>query len=125
MAFPFQDDFSVGTIHGSNLAPTNSGVQPASSETIVIGDEDDDISILTSKTSADSGDPLPSAEEHGSNAAVRDWVASGSNQTPVSSPTANTTTARVNGDNPHASPEPTGPAGTGTPGRVDRGPVGN
>jgi hypothetical protein len=70
LAFPFQDDFSVGTIHGSNLAPTNSGMQPALSETIVIGDEDHDISILTSKTSADSGDPPPSAEEHGSNAAV-------------------------------------------------------
>jgi hypothetical protein len=114
----------VGTIHGSNLAPTNSGVQSASLETIVIRDEDDDISVLTSKTSADSGDPPPLDEEHGSNAAVGDRVASGSNQTPVSSPTTNTTTARANGDNPHASPAPMGPAGTGTPSRVDGGLVG-
>ncbi len=124
VAFSFQDDFAVGTIHGSNLAPTNSGVQPTLLETIVIGDEDDDISIFTSKTSADSGDPPPLAEEHGSNAAVGDRVASRSDQTPVSSPTANTTTAGANGDNPHASPAPMGPAGTGTPGRVDGGPVG-
>jgi hypothetical protein len=124
VAFPFQDNFSVGTIHGSNLAPTNSGVQPALLETIEIRDEDDDISVLTSKTSADSGDPPPLAEEHGSNAAVGDRVVSGSNQTPVSGPTTNTTTAGANGDNPHASPAPTGPAGTSTPGRVDGGPVG-
>ncbi len=90
----------------------------------MIGDEDDDISIHTSKTSADSGDPPPLNEEHGSNAAVGDRVASGSDQTPVSGPTADTTTAGANGDNPHASPAPTGPAGTGTPSRVDEGLVG-
>ncbi len=50
VAFPFNDDFSVGTIHGANAAkqPT-----PNAGEVVEIQDNDDDVSVLTTKTGAD------------------------------------------------------------------------
>jgi hypothetical protein len=50
VAFPFDDDFSVGTIHRANAAkqPTpNAGVL------VEIQDVEDDVSVLTTKTGAD------------------------------------------------------------------------
>ena len=51
MAFPFDDDFSVGTIHGSNAAkqPT-----PNAGEVVEIQDDEDVVSVLTTKTGADT-----------------------------------------------------------------------
>jgi hypothetical protein len=46
VAFPFQDDFSIGTIHGTNTKTTT----PSSLDIIEIQDDKDDISILTTKT---------------------------------------------------------------------------
>ncbi len=43
VAFPFQDDFSIGTIHGTNAKTTT----PSSSNIIEIQDNKDVISVLT------------------------------------------------------------------------------
>jgi hypothetical protein len=80
-AFPFQDDFSMGTIHGGNATAVNKdtvGVA-AASEVVEIQDDDDDVSVLTSRTTGDGG--------HDN--ATRNWVASGSS--PHNGPTANST----------------------------------
>ncbi len=44
VAFPFQDDFSVGTIHGANA---NKAVTPNVNKVVEIQDNNDDVSILT------------------------------------------------------------------------------
>jgi hypothetical protein len=75
MAFPFQDDFSVGTIHGANAKAATPNVN----EVVEIQDNDDNVSVLTTKTARDTQ----------SKVIVGSWVASGSN--PVSSPTADST----------------------------------
>jgi hypothetical protein len=46
VAFPFQDDFSVGIIHGANA---NKAVTPSAKEVVEIQDDNDDVSILTTK----------------------------------------------------------------------------
>ncbi len=74
MAFPFQDKFSVGTIHGANV---NKAVTPNVNKVVEIQDNNDDVSILTTK----------SARETQLEVAVGCRVASGSN--PISGPTAN------------------------------------
>jgi hypothetical protein len=79
MVFPFQDDFSVGTILGTNITPANSRTAPAASEAIKIADDNDKISILTLKSLAENGNLLP-AEESRSEHVVGNRVASRSNQ---------------------------------------------
>ncbi len=51
VAFPFDDNFPVGTIHGANTAkqPT-----PTARAMVDIQDDKDDVSILTTKTGADN-----------------------------------------------------------------------
>ncbi len=49
-AFPFQDNFSVGTIHGANMKARTKDKNVGDSEVIEIADEDDDVSVLTTKT---------------------------------------------------------------------------
>jgi hypothetical protein len=65
VAFQFQDNFSVGTIHGANFTPANSMTAPAASETMDIADDNDNISILTSKSLAENGNlpPAPCGRE--------------------------------------------------------------
>ena len=50
VAFPFDDDLSVGTIHGANATkqPT-----PNAGAVVEIQDDKDDVSVLTTKTGAD------------------------------------------------------------------------
>jgi hypothetical protein len=81
VAFPFQDDFFVDTIHGTNAkAPTPStAAAPSATEVVEIQDDGDNISILSAKT----------ASEAQSEVVVGSRVAFGSN--PVSGPTANST----------------------------------
>ncbi len=73
VAFNFQDNFSVGTIHGNNMSPNNIGKKAASSTTDVLeihdNDDDDDVSIITTKTNNDATNE----------ASVGSRVASGSN----------------------------------------------
>ena len=51
VAFPFDDDFSVGTIHGANAAkqPT-----PTAGAVVDIQDDEDNVSVLTTKTGEDN-----------------------------------------------------------------------
>jgi hypothetical protein len=100
MVFPFQDDFSTGTIHSANVTPANSRNASAASKMIKNADDDDNISVLTSKSLAENGN-LPPMEENRSEQVVGNRVASGSDQKPVSGPTANAITARAEGDSPN------------------------
>ena len=74
VAFPFQDDFSVGIIHSANAKTTT----PSSLDVVEIQDNKDDISVLTTKTAIAQ-----------SKVVAGSWVASNSN--PASGPTANST----------------------------------
>jgi hypothetical protein len=77
VAFPFQDNVLVGTIHGTNA---NKVATPNVNKTVDIQDNnDDDVSILRTKTTGDMQLEV----------VVGSQVASGSN--PVSSPTADST----------------------------------
>ena len=55
MAFNFQDNFSVGTIHGTNAKTTSkdSGEPAAAAEVVEIKDDNDDVSVLTTKTTGE------------------------------------------------------------------------
>jgi hypothetical protein len=75
VAFLFQDNFSVGTIHGANAKT----VTPNVNNVVEIQDDGDYVSILTTKTAGDTQ----------SKVVVGSRVASDFN--PVSSPTANPT----------------------------------
>jgi hypothetical protein len=49
VAFPFQDDFSVGTIHGANAKT----LTPTANNVVEIQDDGDDVSVPTMKTAGD------------------------------------------------------------------------
>ncbi len=108
VVFPFQDDFSVGTIHGANMKTTTqeTAATPTTTEVVEIQDNDDNISVLISKTTS---------EGH-SNVTVGSRVASGSN--PVSGPTAASTQSGT------ASGGLKDPASAGPTGGDARGPDG-
>jgi hypothetical protein len=73
VAFPFQENFSVGTIHGAYAKATT----PSTSNIVEIQDNKYHINVLTTKTASGAQ----------SEVVVGSRVASNSN--PVSSPTAN------------------------------------
>jgi hypothetical protein len=75
VAFLFQDNFSIGTIHGTTAKATT----PSSSDIVEIQDDEDDISVLMTKTASGAQ----------SEVVVGSRVASDSN--PVSGPTADYT----------------------------------
>ncbi len=78
VAFPFQDDFSIGTIHGANAkaATPSAAATPTTTEVVGIQDNKDNVSVLTAKTTSKAQ----------SKVAVGSRVAFGSN--PISGPTA-------------------------------------
>ncbi len=100
VAFPFQDDFLVGTIHGANVktTPQETAAAPTTTEVVEIQDNDDDVSVLTSKTT----------NKGHSNVTVGSRFASGSN--PISGPTAASTQSGIarRGSKDPASANPTG-----------------
>jgi hypothetical protein len=81
VVFPFQDDFLVRTIHGTNVQASTPGAaaSPTATEVIEIQDDDKEVSVLTAKITSE-------AQSH---VAVGSRVASGSN--PTSGPTAPST----------------------------------
>jgi hypothetical protein len=104
VAFPFQDEFSVGAIYGANA---NKADTPNVNKVVEIQDNNEDISVLTTKT----------AGETQLEVVVGSRVASGSN--PVSGPTANSTqpgTASGGSEDP-ASVGPAGGAAGGPNGK--------
>jgi hypothetical protein len=52
VAFPFKDDFSIGTIHGANATAKPSS--PTVNKVVEIQDNEEDASVLTTKTRADN-----------------------------------------------------------------------
>jgi hypothetical protein len=102
IAFPFQDDLLVSSIHKGNAK----AAIPSTKEVVEIKDNKDNISILTMKT-------LSGVQ---SKVIVRSRVASGSN--PVSGPTANSTQSGT------ASGGSEDPASDGPAGGAVGGPIG-
>jgi hypothetical protein len=90
MAFPFQDNFLVGTIHGANARPANSTNHQAENakgnneEVIEISDDknDDNVSVLTTKIQDKLVALLVQTRKQLSGATVGSQVASGSNPPP-------------------------------------------
>jgi hypothetical protein len=82
VASPFQDNYSVGIIHGANAKATI----PSTLDIVEIQDNEEDINLLTTKTASGAQ----------SEVVVGSWVASNSN--PVSGPTTNSTPPRAAGD---------------------------
>jgi hypothetical protein len=102
VAFPFQDDFSIGTIHGVNAKVTT----PSALKIVEIQDNEESIRVHTTKTSSGLQ----------SEVVVGSRVASGSN--PVSGMTTNSTPPGA------ASRGLDDPAGAGPAGRAKGGPIG-
>jgi hypothetical protein len=96
VAFLFGDDFLVGTIHRANAK--TKVTSPAMNEVVEIQDNDDDVSILTTRTVANNQ----------SEVTVGNRVASGSNPAinPTAKPTQTKTASRGSPD-----PASAGPAG--------------
>ncbi len=92
MAFPFQDDFSVGTIHSANARPANSTNQQVVNTKgddegvieILDNKDEDDMSVLTTKTQDKLVALLLQARKQICNAPIGSRVASGSNLPPRS-----------------------------------------
>ncbi len=103
VAFPFEDDFSVGTIHG--VYATAKPSSPTVNKVVEIEEDKDDVSILTTKTRADNQ----------SKVIVGSQAASGSN--PVVSPTAKSTQTKT-ASRGSLDPASAGPAGGAPGGRV-------
>jgi hypothetical protein len=103
VAFPFDDNFSVGTIHGANAAkqPT-----PVARAVVDIQDNEDNVSVLTTKTGADNQPEV----------VVGSRAPSGSN--PVVGPNAAATQTKT------ASGGSSDPASAGPAGGAVGGPVG-
>jgi hypothetical protein len=104
VAFPFKDDFSVGTIQGANATAKPSS--PTVNKVVEIQDDEDNVSILMTKTRADNQSKVK----------VGSRAASGSN--PVVGPTPKfTQTKTASGGSPD-------PASAGPAGGAARGPGG-
>ncbi len=101
VAFPFGYDFSIGTIHGATAK--TKVTSPAINEVVEIQDNDDDVSVLTTRT----------ATNNHMEVTVGSWVASSSD--PAIGPTAKPTqTKTASGGSPD--PASAGPAGDGNAG---------
>jgi hypothetical protein len=121
-AFPFQDNFSVETIHGTNMKPPLKDQGAEKAKVIKIVDNDNNVSVLTTKTQ-DKLLTLLLQERWKSKSAIGCRAASGTNPL-VSSPTANATPAGATGTAPIAAEGSQIPPSTGNKGRVNGGPVG-
>jgi hypothetical protein len=133
VAFPFEDDFSVGTIHGANARPNKSGTQQATGEKgndegaieILDNNDDDDVSVLTTKTQDELVALLVQARKQLSNAPVGSRVASGSDATPGSGPDAVLSQTNADGqESILAVNAPTGTDGNNVGGNAGGGPGG-
>jgi hypothetical protein len=107
VAFPFQDGFFVGTIHGASKkagAPSEAAA-PSATEIMETQDNEDNVSILSTKTSSETQSDI----------IIGSRVASGSK--PISGPTANSTQTGA------ASEGSEDPASDGPDGRAIGGPI--
>jgi hypothetical protein len=105
VAFPFQDDFLVGTIHSANAGTNKSTPHQAASDKshnkgvigILDNGNDDDVIVLTSKTQDKLVALLVQARKKLSGASVGSRVASGSDLPPGSSSVAMQSQTNVGG----------------------------
>jgi hypothetical protein len=118
-AFPFQDNFSVGTIHGTNMKPPSKDKSAEEGNVIKIIEDYNNVSVLTSKTQ-DELLAILLQERQKSKLATGRRAFSGTNPI-VSGPTANATPARVTGTAPVTAEGLQIPPGTSNKGRVDGG----
>ncbi len=108
MAFPFQDNFLVGTIHGANAGTNRSTAQQAGSGKsnnkgvieILDNEDGDNVSVLTSKTQDELVALLVQARKQLSSTPIGSWVASGSNTLPGIGPVAMQPQINVGGQEP-------------------------
>jgi hypothetical protein len=121
-AFPFQDDFSIRTIHRTNAKAPSREQGADESDVIKIVDDGNDVSILTMKTQ-DELLALLLQERQKRKSAIGHQAASGTNPL-VSGPTADTTPAGATGTAPVAAVGSQIPTGASNEGGVDGGPVG-
>jgi hypothetical protein len=122
VAFPFRDDLSVGTIHGINAKAPSREQGVDESDVIEIVVNDNDISVLTTKTQ-DELLALLLQERLKRKSTIGCRAASRTNPL-VSGPTANTTPAGATGTAPVAAVGLQIPTGASNKGRVNGGPVG-
>jgi hypothetical protein len=122
VAFPFQDDFSVETIHRTNIKPPSKDQGVEEAKAIEIVDNNDNVSVLTTKI-RDELLALLLQERRKSKSTIGHQAASGTNPL-VSSLTANATPAGATGTAPIAAEGSQIPPSTGNKGRVDGGAVG-
>ncbi len=120
-AFNFEEDFSVGTIHGKNNAIHTRTIGKEALEVIKLTD-DDNVSVLLSKTQ-DKLVALVVQEQRRSMLAAGTRVATGS-RSPAIGHTANATPAGATGTVPIAAEGSPILSSTGTDGSVDGGPGG-
>ncbi len=121
-AFPFQDDFSIGTKHGTNAKAPSREQGADESDVIKIIDDGDDVSVLTTKTQ-DKLLALLLPERQKRKSTISHRAASETNPL-VSGPTANTTPAGTTGTAPVAAVGSQIPTGTSSESRIDGGLVG-
>jgi hypothetical protein len=121
-AFPFQEDFSVGTIHGTNMKPPSKDQGAKKAKANEIANNDNNVSVLTTKTQ-DKLLALLLQERQKSKSAIGRRAASGTNPL-ISGPTANATPAGATGTAPVAAEGSQIPPSTVNKGRVDGGPAG-
>lgn len=105
VAFNFHDDLSVGTIHGNNAKTTSkdSAEVAATTEVVEIQDNNDNVSVLTMKTTSDAQNKV----------SIGSRVASGSN--PLVDPAADSTQSKTDHGG-SSDPAIAGPAGGGAGG---------
>jgi hypothetical protein len=120
-AFPFQDDFSLGTIHWANMKARTKDKNDGDSEVIEIANEEDNVSVLTTKTQ-DELLALLLQERRKSKSVISRRAASGTD-TLVSGPTANNAPAGETGTTRVAAKGLQIPTDTGNEGMVDGGPA--
>jgi hypothetical protein len=133
VAFPFQDDFLVGTIHGANAGTNKSTPKQVASDKsnnegvieILDNDNDDDVSVLTSKTQDELVALLVQARRQLSSASIGSRVAPGSNLPPGSSPVAMQSQINVGGqESILANSASSGTKGNNVGGNASNGPGG-
>ncbi len=120
-AFNFEEDFSVGTIHGKNNAIHAATTGKGATMAIELSDNNN-VSILMSKTQ-DNTDALVKQEQRRSMRSAGDRVATGSRPSAIG-PTANATPAEATGLGPVAAEGSQIPLHTGTDGSTVGGPGG-
>jgi hypothetical protein len=122
IAFPFQDNFLVGTIHSTNAGINKSTLQQAASDTnqtegvtkIMDNNDDNDVSVLASKTQDKLVALLVQARKQLSGASVGSRVATGSGLPPGSGPVAMPSPTNAGGqESTLANSAPSGTDGNG------------